>query len=129
PELPAPPIPGTLNPVFGFAAMHRSSYVDGGYYFGMLNVLDTRSIHRKIDEIAEHPGQPLLLPPSFESQCVTDVDASRHLIRYLFMYPYRGRAVHVQNASQVLCTYIQNNYQLAVPAQENTYRLEIWSRK
>lgn len=120
---------GVAEIPFGYFATHNTTSFDGGYYFGLENAFDPKSVDSKILELAEHPDRELLLPEKYADNCHIDAKASRKLISFLFVYPYLNRAVHTDDIYAPLCNYITDHYVLIVPPQPSTYGYGIWARK
>jgi hypothetical protein len=124
-----PQVRTVVEAPFAYTHSHNPTFLDFGYYWGLVNALDSKAVDRKINELARHPDRQLILPPSLDVYCKVNVPWSRQTIRLLFLYPFNGRAVHPQSIFEPLCAYIRANYVLSVPTQASTYRYEIWSRR
>jgi hypothetical protein len=128
PVLLPPQVHGVASAPFSYEPSHNPTALYLGYYWGLLNALDSKAVNDKISELDQHRDQPLILPKNMDAACVIDAAASRQFIGLLFMYPYRGQVVHPQSVYQPLCSYIHAHYVLSVPSQASTYGYEIWSR-
>lgn len=93
----------------------HSTALDEGRYIGLFNVSSPAQIAEKIAELTKHRERDLLLPDSYEQLCARDPEASRSVIRHLFLYPYSRRAVHLESVTQPLCDFIASHYRLVLP--------------
>jgi hypothetical protein len=123
-----PQLHGIANSPFGNFFTHNATGYEGGYYFGMENVFDQAAVRSKIAELEQHASRELILIPFYDDACRVDPAASRVMISMLFLYPYRGIAVHASSIYRPLCDYISANYTLIVHPQLTTYGYSIWSR-
>ena len=121
---------GTLVAPFGYSPGQSgnvpSSAVETGFFYKLVNVFTPAAIQRKIGELSNHPERELLLPSDFEDQCKVDPSAEQKTIRFLFLYPYRGRVRHSESVLAPLCSYIQRNYHLIEKAEPQGYGYEVW---
>ncbi len=93
---------------------------------GMLDVSSPAHVNAKIAELKRHEERDLLLPETFKKSCVIDPEISRTLIRDLFLYPYRRRAVHLESMIRPLCDYIEGHYRLSVPPSAEGFGYGLW---
>lgn len=121
-------IQGTAETPFGYFVTYNPTHLDGGYYQGTANVFNLKAVQVKLNELAQHPTRELLLPRNYLDTCSVNPNASRHLIRMLFIYPFNKNAVHTVDIYKPICDYISKNYSLIVPPQPDTYQYGIWAR-
>lgn len=122
-----PHLEGLSMAPFGYSVSHNPTFLDFGYYWGMLNVVDSKAVTWKIAELRSRPDRGLLLPEHWEGNCSIAPDDSKKLIQILFMYPYQAHAVHTQSVYVPLCSYIYSHYGFVGSSETNGYQL--WSPK
>lgn len=103
--------------------------VDYGFYEGLENANTPAAILRKINDLAQHPQQGLLLPMNFDQSCQVDVPSERQLISILFLFPYRARASHTASVYQPLCDYIRQNYRIEKEGDISGNNYSLWVAK
>ena len=126
-------IPSHMNsPIFapfGYYSNAAPSLLQSGYYLALVMVIDSRSVNKKIAELANHPDANLLLPRNFIDLCSIDPEGSKQMMRKLFMYPYNGHAVHTQSVYEPLYNYIISNYTIFTPPQPVPSNYQLWEPK
>lgn len=119
---------------FGYAIRGAASVLEPnaqlGYFDGMNDIMGTKQVERKINEIAAHPERDLLLPKGFrvEASCRLDPNGARNLMKALYGFTYY-RSRHVAYLTQPLCDYIGAHYRFAEAPATDAALVELWKRK
>jgi hypothetical protein len=124
-----PYLKGIAEVPFGYMASHNPTSLEGGYYFGLENALDSNAVKSKISELEQNPSRELLIPKGGENNCQGDVDTSRLIISLLFIYPFNEKVIHPESIYTPLCNYITRNYYLKISPRQESYDYGIWARK
>jgi hypothetical protein len=107
-----------------------TSRIDYGFYEGLENAITPAAIRRKINDLALHPEEALLLYEHFDENCLVDAAAERQFISGLFFFPYPRKVIHPDNVFRPLCDYIHSQYiRMDTAAADNKSNYGLWVQK
>ncbi len=113
----------------GGVGLYESSRIDFGRFEELTDVSTPRSVAEKVAELREHPERALLLPIHYEGACLFNPHEEHHFISFLFLVPYKGRAVHSENVRKPFCDYIRESYRLEQEPTERSFWYGLWVPK
>jgi hypothetical protein len=121
---------GEFAAPFGYRPNHIGTYlnsrIDYGFYEGLENANTPAAVRRKIDDLAHHPQDAVLLLHNFDDNCLVDDSGERKLIGILFFFPYPARVIHTDSVYRPLCDYIHEHYKLNNEAGLSGDSYQLW---
>jgi hypothetical protein len=113
----------------GGVSTYQSRRIDYGRFEELINVSTPHSVAQKVGELHEYPDRALILPDQFEVLCESNADLERLYISLVFLFPFRGSAVHTESVRHPVCTYIRDNYRLEQQPTARSFWFGLWVPK
>lgn len=111
--------PNTLN-------NYQAPWVDEGYFMGTLNIMTSRDVEKKIDELKSHPGEDLIYPAY---SCGISHGDIRKFLGELLLLPWVPRQKHQMTTLDPYCDYIHQNYDIVFSPSPTTFGYGLMRRK